>query len=282
MDHFGCSLCLCICVEPVTAGCGAHNFCRACLSNWSTCQQQAQRDPTCPECRRPIQQADAELRVNNAIREAIAALRAPPVTLLRAADVTLSDRILGRGATGEVVAGDWLGSPVAVKKHTQGVFPEAKRAFQREVNILSTLQHPNILRLYGVCELGQDMAGLVLELGARSLHEAIPRPGGMHMPEVISTGLAIARGLHYLHTRSPPVTHCDIKPANVIFDSHDKPMLTDFNIAHVAAATTFSAGVSGGGGLRGTINYTAPENLNSDSPGYAGIHGHLRAGLPAL
>lgn len=272
MDHCRCSLCLSICIEPVTAGCGAHNFCRVCIAEWITCQQQDGRHPTCPECRRPIQQDATQLRVNNALREAIVGLRAAPVTQLRSIDINLSDRILGRGATGEVVAGDWLGTPVAVKKMlTQSVFPEAKRVFQREINILSTLQHPNILRLYGIYELDKNTDALVLELGTRSLHDAIPRPGGMPMSDVVRIGLATARGLLYLHTRNPPVTHCDVKPANVIFDSHDKPMLADFNISHTASLSGISVGtsVTNVGGLRGTINYTAPENFDPDSQGYA-------------
>jgi hypothetical protein len=260
-------MCLGLCTDPVVAGCGVHTFCRACLATWIAT---APRPVTCPSCRAPIQQSAGDLRVNVAIRDAIAALRSPRATPLDPADVAVGSKRLGIGATGEVFVGTWQGTPVAIKRmHARGVSESAKRGFQREIALLSGLQHPNILRVWGACELADGALGLVLQLGARTLCDAIPRPNGLPGPEVARIGLSLVRGLHYLHTRAPPVTHCDIKPANVLLAADGTPMLADFGIAHVSATSGLTAGATSVGGLRGTINYTAPENFDDADPNYA-------------
>ena len=69
---FPCASCLETCVDPVTALCGAHNFCLPCLSDWvSRCAQNGQA-PTCPSCRHPIQRRVEDLKVNIGLREEIA------------------------------------------------------------------------------------------------------------------------------------------------------------------------------------------------------------------
>lgn len=68
---FPCASCLETCVDPVTALCGAHNFCLPCLSDWvSRCVAGGQA-PTCPSCRHPIQRRVEDLKVNIGLREEI-------------------------------------------------------------------------------------------------------------------------------------------------------------------------------------------------------------------
>lgn len=265
LESLRCSMCLGVCEEPVVAGCGAHTYCRACLAGWI---RTAPRPVTCPMCRVRMQQLEADLRVNTGLRDVIAALRAPPVVALHAADVEMGAERLGAGAMGEVFAGTWQGAAVAIKRmQARGATPEAHRAFQREINVLSSLQHPNIVRVWGACRMADGALVLVLQRGARSLSEAIARPDGLSLPETLPFALGVVRGLHYLHTRA--VTHCDLKPDNVLLTADGLPMLADFGIAHVATTVGLTVGGASIGGLRGTINYTAPENFDDAHPGYA-------------
>jgi len=68
----------------------------------------------------------------------------------------------------------------------------------------------------------------------------------------------VTRALAYLHTRSPPVIHRDIKPGNLLIDRAWKVKLADFGLA-------FSERAKQGAG---TPQYMAPELLNGDEFGH--------------
>lgn len=75
-DPYECAICLETCKAPVTASCGAHNFCRACLAGHIRAPH-SRPVPKCPSCMRPIQTDAAHLEVNRAIDAAIRARGAP-------------------------------------------------------------------------------------------------------------------------------------------------------------------------------------------------------------
>ena len=97
---FNCSVCLKTCVDPVTAHCGARNFCRACLSKWLLTKAST---PVCPECREDISSMLPRLlQVNVGIAHAIDLLtRVRPSVLLPAssasASAAASSDVLGEG-----------------------------------------------------------------------------------------------------------------------------------------------------------------------------------------
>ena len=75
-DPFTCAICFSACVEPVVAACGQHSFCLCCLKAHvrRSLSRRAGGDSVvlCPTCREPMQQSEDKLRVNPAIRDAIA------------------------------------------------------------------------------------------------------------------------------------------------------------------------------------------------------------------
>lgn len=74
---FSCAICTDTCVDPVTASCGQHNFCLQHLAEWiSSNYSGSSAAPSCPVCRLPIQRSASELKVNIAVRDAIAYLAA--------------------------------------------------------------------------------------------------------------------------------------------------------------------------------------------------------------
>eukprot|EP00756_Hemistasia_phaeocysticola_P051418 Hpha_TRINITY_DN26594_c0_g1::TRINITY_DN26594_c0_g1_i1::g.112845::m.112845 len=134
MDRFECGICMQVCREPVVASCGGHTFCKAHLQHWI---RQAAA-PCCPICREPQQQGADELQVNIMIRDAIAALRAPPLVELTPTDIEVGNEWLGAGAMAEVFAGVWHGTAVAIKRlHARDASLEARRAFKKETELMS-------------------------------------------------------------------------------------------------------------------------------------------------
>ena len=71
-----------------------------------------------------------------------------------------------------------------------------------------------------------------------------------------------ARGMSYLHSRSPPVVHHDLKPANLLVDSHWTLKVSDFGMSRQGGLTfhwsTFSAKLEHLGGTTGVLTLVAP------------------------
>lgn len=103
------------------------------------------------------------------------------------------------------------------------------KIFEREVSALRTVQHPNVVKLYGS---GRDKAGrryLALEWVDRSLDDAIADLGPFTWEDALDLfALPLARALASAHLKG--VEHRDIKPGNVLLRANGDPVLADFGI----------------------------------------------------
>jgi len=134
------------------------------------------------------------------------------------------------------------------------------RRFQREAKNLAKLQHPNIVRFYGIEQ--DDLFTFILMdfIEGTSLRTAIfkHRGEGMLVPEVISIMRGVCSALHFAHRNG--IVHCDMKPGNILIDERGRPMVTDLGIARMSDASTATmVGV-------GTPAYMAPEQIRSQDP----------------
>jgi eukaryotic-like serine/threonine-protein kinase len=127
------------------------------------------------------------------------------------------------------------------------------RRFQREAHTLERLQHPNIVRFYG---LGQDKKLIFLLMdfiNGHTLQSLIfEKPNELIEGQLISqVTRSVCAALHYAHQMG--LVHCDIKPGNIMVDQNNNILLTDFGIARMTdAATATMIGF-------GTPAYMAPE-----------------------
>jgi Tol biopolymer transport system component len=139
--------------------------------------------------------------------------------------------------------------------------------FEREAQVLASLNHPNIAAIYGVEEVAGATA-LVLELvEGPTLDERIAR-GRLPADEAVAIARQIAEALEYAHERG--VVHRDLKPANVKLSPDGRVKVLDFGLAKAMAAdaavrsdsaispTVTSLGTIAGVVL-GTAAYMAPE-----------------------
>jgi serine/threonine protein kinase len=84
---------------------------------------------------------------------------------------------LGAGAYGEVWAGRWRRNDVAVKLLTRSEDSDhGKHDFLREMQLLSELRHPNIVRFLGACLDRQNMC-ILFEICERSLYDLLYKSG---------------------------------------------------------------------------------------------------------
>ncbi|CAK9185510.1 unnamed protein product [Ilex paraguariensis] len=148
---------------------------------------------------------------------------------------------------------------VAVKRLDDGS-QDAIKEFETEVDLLSKIQHPNIISLLGYCINGEKRL-LVYELMQnRSLETQLHGPSrGSALTWHLRMKIALdtARGLEYLHEHcNPTVIHRDLKSSNILLDSSFNAKLSDFGLA-VTDGSQNKNNIK----LSGTLGYVAPEYL---------------------
>jgi eukaryotic-like serine/threonine-protein kinase len=185
----------------------------------------------------------------------------------------LIQNVIGVGGMGAVYRARDLHFPnviklVAVKEMINQVRDELVRStivrnFEREANLLATLDHPAIPRIYDYFT-HNDRSYLILEyINGKDL-EAILNEGEGFIPEerVVQWGIELCDVLSYLHHHQPePIIFRDMKPSNVMINQHGHIVLIDFGIAK-----HFQGGQRGT--MIGTEGYSPPEQ-------YRGEAGHL-------
>jgi eukaryotic-like serine/threonine-protein kinase len=139
--------------------------------------------------------------------------------------------------------------------HPQAMI-EATNAFQREVSLLSQLNHPNLPHLYehfqspGYWYLVMDfIVGETLE----EYQSKAPNKR-LLLSEVFSIGIQLCTVLDYLHSQQPPVVFRDLKPANIMRTPAGQLYLIDFGIARY-----FKPGQAKDTIALGSHGYAAPE-----------------------
>jgi serine/threonine protein kinase len=139
--------------------------------------------------------------------------------------------------------------------------------FEREANMLATLSHPAIPRIYDYFTQ-DDRAYLVLEfIHGKDLEGIINESNGF-LPEdqVLSWGVELCDVLAFLHSHKPdPIIFRDMKPSNVMVNHNGDIMLIDFGIAK-----TFQAGQKGT--MIGTEGYSPPEQYRGEATPLADIY----------
>jgi serine/threonine protein kinase/formylglycine-generating enzyme required for sulfatase activity len=130
--------------------------------------------------------------------------------------------------------------------------PTFAKRFQREARTIAGLTHPNIVAVYEV-GLVQHMHFFAMQhLSGGDLAGRLRR--GLSEPELVRIVMGVAKALGFAHSRG--VVHRDVTPGNILFDSGDNPVLTDFGIARSQQGATriTHTGVS-----IGTSSYMSPE-----------------------
>ena len=140
--------------------------------------------------------------------------------------------LIGAGGMGEVYhARDTrLNRDVAIKVLPEmfSQDPERLSRFQREAELLASVNHPNIAAIYGL-ETSEAGAAIVLELvDGQTLADVIAR-GAVPVDEALPIARAIADALEAAHERG--IVHRDLKPANVKLTADGKVKVLDFGLA---------------------------------------------------
>jgi Tol biopolymer transport system component len=202
---------------------------------------------------------------------------------------------LGAGGMGEVYrARDTkLGREVALKVLPEAFAQDAERMarFQREAQVLASLNHPNIAAIYGLEESG-GVRALVMELvegptlaellETRSSKFEIRKPASIPVTsfdfrsssfDPLPIAQQIAEALEYAHERG--IIHRDLKPANIKITHDGAVKVLDFGLAkaldtgdpasNISNSPTISIAATQAGVILGTAAYMSPEQAKGKS-----------------
>ncbi|PHU26039.1 hypothetical protein BC332_04371 [Capsicum chinense] len=167
---------------------------------------------------------------------------------------------IGEGGFGSVYKGTLLDGTVIAVKQLSSKSKQGNREFVNEIGMISCLQHPNLVKLYGCCAEGNQLLMVYEYLENNSLARALFGPEEHRLkidwPTRQNISIGIAKGLAFLHEESSlKIVHRDIKATNVLLDKKLNPKISDFGLAKLddEDKTHISTRVAG------TIGYMAPE-----------------------
>ncbi len=166
--------------------------------------------------------------------------------------------LAGRGGMAEVYQSRDInsGEIVAIKalKPEFNDDPEFVRRFDLEARAAASLDHPNIVNVFGVGE-DKGIRYIVQEyVDGRSLKEEIQDKGKLDWRLAVPVSIQMALALEHAHSQA--IIHRDIKPANILVTEDGVCIVTDFGIARAVNANTVT--MTGSNAI-GSVHYFSPE-----------------------
>ncbi|XP_021111513.1 tyrosine-protein kinase Fer isoform X3 [Heterocephalus glaber] len=177
--------------------------------------------------------------------------------ILNHEDVTLGE-LLGKGNFGEVYKGILKDkTAVAVKTCKEDLPQELKIKFLQEAKILKQYDHPNIVKLIGVCTQRQPVY-IIMELvpGGDFLSFLRKKKDELKLQQLVTFSLDAAAGMFYLESKN--CIHRDLAARNCLVGENNVLKISDFGMSRQE-----DGGVYSSSGLKQIpIKWTAPEALN--------------------
>ncbi|KAI3457607.1 hypothetical protein Pfo_014270 [Paulownia fortunei] len=167
---------------------------------------------------------------------------------------------IGEGGFGPVYKGVLSDGTVIAVKQLSAKSKQGNREFVNEIGMISALQHPNLVRLFGCCIEGNQLLLIYEYLEnnclARALFGREEQRLNLDWATRKKICMGIARGLAYLHEESRlKIVHRDIKATNVLLDKDLNAKISDFGLAKLDEEENTHISTR----IAGTIGYMAPE-----------------------
>ncbi|XP_048592577.1 probable LRR receptor-like serine/threonine-protein kinase At1g29720 isoform X2 [Brassica napus] len=165
---------------------------------------------------------------------------------------------LGEGGFGSVFKGELSDGTIIAVKQLSSKSCQGNREFVNEIGMISGLNHPNLVKLYGCCVEKNELLLVYEYMENNSLALALSGKSSLKLDWATRQNICvgIARGIDFLHQGSMiRMVHRDIKTTNVLLDADLNAKISDFGLArlHEAEHTHISTRIAG------TIGYMAPE-----------------------
>ncbi|XP_060209245.1 probable LRR receptor-like serine/threonine-protein kinase At1g53430 [Lycium barbarum] len=167
---------------------------------------------------------------------------------------------IGEGGFGSVYKGTLSDGTIIAVKQLSSKSKQGNREFVNEIGMISALQHPHLVKLYGCCIEGNQLLVIYEYMENNCLARALFGRDDLRLNldwatrKRICSG--IAKGLAYLHEESRlKIVHRDIKCTNVLLDKDLNAKISDFGLAKLDDEENTHISTR----IAGTVGYMAPE-----------------------
>ncbi len=156
-----------------------------------------------------------------------------------------------------------LRRPIALKvlRPDIGLTQGAAERFKREAQTVASLDHPNIIPVYRIGQVGGIFHIAMKFVEGRSLDVILETQGALPVPVTLTVLREAARGLAFANERG--IVHRDVKPGNILIDTDGRVVVSDFGVALRASDVTLTAA----GTLIGTPAFMSPEQCSGRRAG---------------
>ena len=174
------------------------------------------------------------------------------------------ESLIARGGMGEVYLATqtFPERRVAMKllPHDLASDPAFRERFIRESNAAASLEHPNIVPVYGAGEVDGDLYIAMRYVEGEDLRSLLDRGGPLPPQRAVSICVQVAEALEEAHEHG--LIHRDVKPGNILVAKGDRAYLTDFGLIRRSKLET---DLTRTGQLMGTVDYVAPEQIRGET-----------------
>jgi serine/threonine-protein kinase len=130
--------------------------------------------------------------------------------------------------------------------------------FQREVETIAQLSHPNIVMAFDADEAPRGLFLVMEFVDGRDLASEVTERGPLSIADAVDCIVQAGRGLAYAHHHG--VVHRDVKPANLLRDAAGVVKVADLGLARLTSeASGVHSSLTQAGSILGTADYIAPE-----------------------
>ena len=171
---------------------------------------------------------------------------------------TMDKTPLGQGGFGKVMLAhlnDNTSETFAIKFINQGDCDNNYQGLFKEINLLTRLDHPNIIRLHSYCITESNNVALIMEYasgGTLTTYIKASNSGKLNEEESKAITKQLLLTMKYCHSKD--IIHRDLKPENILFedDSYSNIKIIDFGISTLTNDSTRA----------GSLHYMSPEVLS--------------------
>jgi serine/threonine-protein kinase len=132
--------------------------------------------------------------------------------------------------------------------------------FIREAQVAAMLEHPNIVTVYDIEQVGDSIQMVMSWIDGQDLQQILEREGALRADRTSRLLDQMAAALDHAHLRERPVLHRDIKPSNIMVTPSERVILTDFGIARLMGDVSLTVT----GQVVGTPAFMAPEVVQGE------------------
>eukprot|EP00761_Pharyngomonas_kirbyi_P000235 gb/GECH01000235.1/.p1 GENE.gb/GECH01000235.1/~~gb/GECH01000235.1/.p1 ORF type:complete len:564 (+),score=72.64 gb/GECH01000235.1/:1-1692(+) len=195
-----------------------------CEEGHTSCKECVSRVKTCPFCRNNVFE---NLIINRSLLNTISNINkhVNRLTMIPRDEFNLSGYLIRQESMADIYSAEWNGNPVTIKKLRMNISQKQEQALKEEILTQLKLQHPFILKVYGITQMDGKVAIVMENSDNQSLYYQWRQ---VDSNQLLEWAIQIGKALTLLEKKG--ITHGELNPLNISI-SHSQAKLGEFGIS---------------------------------------------------